>query len=106
MAILAEKTVLDALEMCDVGGRNVAVRSVAWLKIRPIIGDALDKGIVAGQVYKAAMRAVVHPILIQVATDAARKEDQLMRPIAAFELNYVRKGLPCVKRNENHQGPE
>lgn len=65
---MAEKTVIDALEMCAVEGQHEAALSIASLAIKVIIGDVLDGSIIAGQVQKAAMGAVVHLLMIQDVT--------------------------------------
>lgn len=84
VAEMAKTMIIDALDMCAVEGQDGAVRSVASLTIRPFIEDVLDEGVVAAQIQNVAMRAVVHLVMIQAATDALLKEDQMLGPIATF----------------------
>lgn len=88
---MPEKTVVDVPEMCAVEKQVGAVQSVSSLAIGSIIDDVLDEGIVAGQVHKAAIGAVVHPVMIQAVTDALQKEDLFLGSVAPFVPSYVEK---------------
>lgn len=96
-AKMAWKTIIDALEMCAVKEKNRSVRSVPLLAITSIIGDVFEEDIVAEQQRKAAMKAVIHPVMIEAVTDALLKEDQLMCLIATFVSTYVEKESARVK---------
>lgn len=74
--------------------------------IRSIIGYTLDKEVVARQMQKADMGAVVHPVRIQALSGALSNEDYLMGPIATFVWKYVANESARVKHDEGHYGPE
>lgn len=84
---MAEKMVVDALEVCAAEKQDGAVQWVATMATRSIISAVLDKGLVAGKGHEAATRAVVHPVMIQAATDVLLKEYQLIDLIAKFVLS-------------------
>lgn len=53
---------------------------------------------------KAAMRAVVHYVMIKAVTDALLKNDYLMTPTATFVSNYVEKESNHVKMEKDVYG--
>lgn len=69
VADLAERTVIDALEICAVEREHGAGQSVAFLAIWSIISNVLDQEIVTGQKQNADIKAVVHLMMLQVVTD-------------------------------------
>lgn len=101
MAEIAKKAVFDALEMCAVEEQNGCVRYVALLAVESFIGDVLDKYVDARQFQKAAMRAIVDPVMFQAVTGALLKGDQSLGLLAAFVFNYVEKEAGHVRRDED-----
>lgn len=71
---MTEMQIIDALEMRAVEGRNGAVRSVASLAKRSVIGNVLDKDVVCEKVHKVALKFVVQLVVIQANTGALLKK--------------------------------
>lgn len=83
---IIEKTVIDAIKMSAVEAQNISVRSTVSPAILQNIQNTLDNEAVAGLMQKAAVRAVVHPSMIETVYDALLKNDSLMASIANFVL--------------------
>lgn len=97
---MAEKTVIDAMKMCSVEGQHGPFQSTVSWAIRSVDGDVLDEGVFAGRMHKAAMRAVVLPLVIKTVSNALMKNDALKAQIATFVSNRVEKKSNCVKKEE------
>lgn len=72
---MAEKTVINAMKMCAVEGKHMTVRLTISLAICSVAQDVFDKGVIAGQMPKAALKAAVQPAMIIAVGDAFLKND-------------------------------
>lgn len=63
--------------MCPIKRQQAAIRLVASLAIRVITSNVLDEGVVVGQMQNAAMRALVHLMMVSAVTDVLLKVDRL-----------------------------
>lgn len=99
VAGMAEKTVIDAVDMYAIEGQYGHVRSAVPSAIPSVVGDVLDERVVAEHTQKSATRAVVHPSIIKAVFDTLLKKDD-MAPIATFVANYVEKEFICVKKEK------
>lgn len=70
---IAMEIAIDALELCDDGQHHGAFRETVSLAIHFIIGFALVKDMVAGQVRNPAMRGVLVPGTIKAIVNARLK---------------------------------
>lgn len=73
VAKMSEKAGINAAEMCALEKIEGSVWSGASLAVELIVGDVLVKCECAGHVQKICMRAVLHPALIQAATNTLQK---------------------------------
>lgn len=69
LAKMAEKIVIDAMEMYAVEGQHETVQSPVSLVIQSVVGVVLDNEVVAGHMHRAAMRAAAHPAKINAAAN-------------------------------------
>lgn len=60
------------------------VRSTVSLSVWSVAGGVLDEEVVAGYMQKAAMRAVLHSLMIKAMPDTLLMNNGLMAPIAIF----------------------
>lgn len=97
---MGEKTVIHAIEMCAVKAQQETVWSTESLAIRSVVEDVLKGRVVTGHIQNNAMRVVLQPAMIQAVTDAFRKNDDLMAPIATFVSNYPGKESNSFKMEE------
>lgn len=104
VAKIAEKADIDSMEKCAVEAQNTLVRSTESLAIRSVAGNILEKGVVAGHMQRAAMRAVVHPSMFKAVSNALFKKDKLMAPIATFVSNHVEKESSRIKKEGKFTG--
>lgn len=106
MTKMVERTKIDALEICAVDGQDGADRSVASLVKRSIVGDALDDGVFAVRIQWVFERGFIHPVMIQAATDALPKKEQLMGFTATFVSSSAEKQSASVKHCKDRYVPE
>lgn len=83
MGQIGGKTVVVALERYAVEEQDDAVHSSASLPKRSTIGDASDKGLVAGNLQKYATRAIVHPVMTLAVSSNMLNGKQWMSSIAS-----------------------
>lgn len=81
---IAEMKVINALEICAVEGQHGVARSIASLALRSIVGDVLDKRVVAGKIQKTNMKSLIHHVTIQQITGTLLQENRLKSTIATF----------------------
>lgn len=74
------------------------------LSIWSVAGDVLNERVSVGHMWKAAMKAVVHPSTFKAIPDTFLKNNDLIAPIAMFMSNHAEKGSNCVKRKKKLSG--
>lgn len=95
---MAEVMVTDAMEMCDVRAPDGLILSTVSLAIGSVMWNVLDEGVVAGHIQSAASTVDMHPLMIEAASNALLKNDNLIAPIVNFVLNYIDKASNRVKK--------
>lgn len=81
---MAKKWFFAVTEMCVLEAKDKPVQATVSLAIYSVNEAISDKGVIAGCMQKATMRAHVHPSKIKADSDVLLENDSTTAAIAAF----------------------
>lgn len=101
VAMMAEKTLIEAMEICLVERKCVAFWSIVPLAFWSLFKDVLNQRLVTNHKQKVAIRAVVYRAMIKAVVDLLHKNDDPMALMATFVSNDDENGFNLSQRKKN-----